>query len=158
LLRLRGNWKPKLGELIARAKRISHRAVEESADLVADEAHSLAEEGQRQQVNPQGRKWRNTRDAAPLTWPRKARVVAVVRGTRIAIEVRGPEWVSAQHSGANQRRGEGRWRIPARRIVPGGTLPKRWAVPIMKHLKITWRQFLEGRAPSVKRARRKRRR
>lgn len=160
-LTLRGNGLRKLNELIDRAKRISLNALEDSAANVGDVAGDLAEAGKAAQKNPQGRKWRKTRDGQPLKWPGKTRVVVVLRGTRITLEVRGnggEQYVPAQHSGASHQRGDKKWKTPARRIVPGRSLPKQWAEPIAAALRISWREFLRGATKSVKAAKRKRKR
>lgn len=158
---LKGDGLRKLNQLIERAKRISLNAVEESAVAVGEVAEDLAETGKATQKNPQGRKWRKTRDGQPLKWPARARLALVIRGTRMTLEVRGKAgepYIAAQHSGASHRRGDAKWKSPARRIVPGRSLPKQWAEPIAAVLRISWREFLRGATKSVKAAKRRKKR
>lgn len=138
------------------------RQVVQSAKKVV---HRLAEEGRAGQTNPQGRKWTKKKDGSALRWHQQVKVVTKVRGGAITVQIRGPKWARPLHQGWRTIRLRGvprwvkmrrqdvleavkagadaaRWKGPARRILPKGSIPKKWAEPVLHAMGVTWREFM----------------
>lgn len=119
----------------------------------------LASEAKATQTNPAGKAWPKTKNKQPLKWPSRATVRVELVGGKVVATVTGPDYLVPQHSGwrrmaiAQPRAGDGsrasgpgrikrRWRGKARRILPKGSVPRRWADPILKAINAGWRSFM----------------
>lgn len=134
--RPRGDYS-KLAKIIEMTGRVADgELARKSIQTIADTSKTLALEGARAGRNPQGRAWRKLKTGGiPLrSFASKIKLrVRLNEGFTLTVA----DEIAMVHQRGAKRRGT-KWKLPARRTLPKGSLPKPWLAVIVPGLDKTF--------------------